>query len=192
MLTWINLIQKIMTREQALEILHEYVESDSLRKHCYAVGAAMVYYAKKHGEDEDKWWITGVLHDFDWEKMPDTHPMGGEPILKGKGVPDDIRRAILSHAQYSGVSRDSMMEKTLFAVDELSGFVMAVAYVRPEKIMGMSPKSVKKKLKDKGFAAGVVRQDVYDGAEEMEIDFDEHIANVIKALEEKKVELGLV
>lgn len=179
-----------MKREEALEILRKYVESDSLRKHCLAVAASMEFYAEKYGEDPDKWWVCGVLHDFDWEKFPETHPMGGEPILKELGVDDEIRRAILSHANYSGVSRDSIMEKTLFAVDELSGFVIAVAYVRPEGMNGMSVKSVKKKLKDKGFAGGVNRDDVYQGVEELGIELDEHIANVIEALERKKGELG--
>jgi len=180
-----------MTKEQALSILNEYTKSESLLKHAYAVSASMKYYAEKFGEDVEKWEAVGLLHDFDYEMFPDNHPQKGEEILKEKGVEPEIIRAIQSHANYSGVSRDSQMEKTLFAVDELSGFVMAAAYVRPEKIKGMEVKSVKKKLKDKGFAAKVSREDIYNGATELGIDLDEHIKNVIEALTRVAGDLGI-
>lgn len=180
-----------MTIEEAENILNEFVETESLRKHCRAVAASMKAFAKKAGEDEDKWYITGLLHDFDYEKYPEEHPQKGESILRERGVDEDIIRAIQSHANYTGVSRDSLMEKTLYAVDELSGFVVAVAYVRPDKMNGMSAKSVKKKLKDKGFAAAVNRDDISEGAEELGIEMDELISGVIEALTEASDKLGL-
>ncbi len=171
----------------------EWTESDKLRKHMRAVEAAMRAYAKKFGEDEEKWGITGLLHDFDYEKHPSTeeHPFVGVEYLRKEGYPEDMLQAILGHATYSGVARESMMAKTLFAVDELCGMVMACAYVRPDGIEGMKPKSVKKKLKDKNFAAGVNRDDVNLGIEEMGVDRDEHIQMVIDALAEIKDELGI-
>lgn len=180
-----------MTKQEALDILNEYVESESLKKHCLAVAASMKYFARKFGEDEEKWEVTGILHDFDYEKYPDEHPMKGESILREKGVPEEIIRAILSHADYSGVSRESQMEKTLFAVDELSGFVVAVAILRPEKLNGMKVKSVKKKLKTKGFAAAVDREHISRGAEELGMELDEVIEGVIEALNEAKDDLEL-
>ncbi len=180
-----------MDRIQAEEILNEFVESESLRRHCKSVAASMEYFAKKFGEDSEKWYVTGLLHDFDYEKYPDEHPQKGESILRERGVEEDIIRAIQSHATYTGVSRDSQMEKTLFAVDELSGFVVAVAYVRPEKMVGMEVKSVKKKLKDKGFAAAVSRDDIRQGAEELGMEMDELIKGVVEALNIKADELGI-
>ncbi|MFA7685234.1 MAG: HD domain-containing protein [Candidatus Gracilibacteria bacterium] len=180
-----------MTKDKALEILKEFTKTESLLKHSYAVAASMKYYAEKFGEDTEKWESVGLLHDFDYEMFPDNHPQKGEGILKEKGVEEDIIRAIQSHADYTGVTRDSRMEKTLFAVDELSGFVMAAAYVRPEKIKGMEVKSVKKKLKDKGFAAKVSREDIYNGATELGIELDEHIKNVIEALTKVAGDLGI-
>jgi len=180
-----------MTKDKALEILKEFTKTESLIKHAYAVAASMKFYAEKNGEDIEKWEATGLLHDFDYEMFPDNHPQKGEEILKEKEVEPDIIRAIQGHADYTGVSRDTLMEKTLFAVDELSGFVMAVAYVRPEKVKGMKVKSVKKKLKDKGFAAKVSREDIYKGVTELGIDLDEHIQNVIDALTKVAADLGI-
>lgn len=171
-----------MDRARAEEVLNEYVKAESLLRHCKAVAASMEYFAKKHGEDSEKWYVTGLLHDFDYERHPDQHPQIGEGILRELGVAEDIIRAIQSHASYSGVSRDSLMEKTLFAVDELSGFVVAVAYVRPDRMKGMEVKSVKKKLKDKAFAAAVSREDIAQGAAELGMAEEELIAGVIEAL----------
>ncbi len=179
-----------MNRSEAQALLEEYVESESLRRHCLAVAISMEYFAKKHGEDAEKWFVTGLLHDFDYEKYPEEHPMKGEPILREKGVSEEIIRAIQSHANYTGVTRDSLMEKTLFAVDELSGFVVAVALVRPGGFEGMKVKSVKKKLKDKGFAAAVNREDIRQGAEELGVEQSELIEGVIAALSAKAEELG--
>lgn len=181
-----------MNRQEAMELLQEFVKSESLLKHCKAVATSMEYFAKKHGEDAEKWYVTGLLHDFDYEKYPDQHPQIGEGILRERGVAEDIIRAIQSHATYSGVSRDSLMEKTLFAVDELSGFVVACAYVRPDKMKGMEVKSVKKKLKTVAFAAAVNREDIALGAAELGIEQDELIQGVIEALSEKAEELGLI
>ncbi len=171
-----------MDRVRAEEILREYVKAESLLRHCKAVAASMEHFAKKHGEDHEKWYVTGLLHDFDYERHPDQHPQIGEGILRELGVAEDILRAIQSHANYTGVSRDSLMEKVLFAVDELSGFVVAVAYVRPDRMKGMEVKSVKKKLKDKAFAAAVSREDISNGAAELEMTEEELIAGVIEAL----------
>lgn len=180
-----------MNREQAMQLLTEFVQSESLIKHCKAVAASMAHFARKNNEDEEKWYVTGLIHDFDYEKHPDQHPQIGEGILRERGVSEEIIRAIQSHAQYTGVSRDSLMEKTLFAVDELSGFVVACAYVRPDKMNGMEVKSVKKKLKDKGFAAAVSREDIQQGADELGIPLEELIQGVIDALSESAEELGL-
>ncbi len=180
-----------MNKEQAMVLLTEFVQSESLLKHCKAVAASMEYFAAKSGEDREKWYVTGLLHDFDYEKYPDQHPQIGEGILRERGIGEDVIRAIQSHAQYTRVSRDSLMEKTLFAVDELSGFVVACAYVRPDKMNGMEVKSVKKKLKDKGFAAAVSREDIQQGADEMGIPTDELIQGVIEALSASAEELGL-
>ena len=179
------------TKNNAQEILDEYIESESLKKHCLAVSATMAAYAKKYGEDEDQWEICGLLHDFDYEKYPDEHPSKGVEILKGLDYPDDIIQAILGHAVYSGVKRETQMAKCLFAVDELCGFIMACAKVRPEKLQAMLPKSVKKKLKVKSFAAQINRDEIEQGIEELGVDKDEHIAFVIQALQEVSDELGL-
>ncbi len=184
----------MLTRVEALDILHEFVKSESLRKHCLGVEACVVAYAKRFGEDENKWSVTALLHDFDWEIHPAApdHPMKGEPILTERGVPADVRRAILSHANYSGVSRDSRLEKTLFACDELSGFIGAITLVRPSrKVAEVEVKSVRKKMKDKAFARSVSREDIVDGAAEMGIDLDEHIDFCIRAMQERAEELGL-
>ena len=183
-----------MDRDQALSILHEYTKSESLRKHALAVEACVVAYARKLGEDEEKWSATALLHDFDYEIHPDLseHPMKGEPILAERGVSGEIRRAILSHANYSGVPRDGLLEKTLFACDELAGFLTAVSYVKPSKsIADVDVKSVRKKLKDKAFARSVSREDIENGARELGADLDEHIDFCIRAMQARASELGL-
>src|SRR5512143_309180 len=152
-----------MNRSEALALLQEYTKNDALMKHMYAVEAALRAYARKFGEDEEEWGITGLLHDFDYEKHPamEEHPYVGNAILAERGVPEHIRRAIMSHASYTGVTRESLMEKTLFACDELCGFLLAVAYVRPDRaIASVAVSSVKKKLKDKAFARAVSREDI--------------------------------
>lgn len=183
-----------MDREKAWELLHSWTESDSLRKHMLAVETAMRAYARRFGEDEEKWGITGLLHDMDYEEHPTPaeHPVVGVKELERLGYPEDVRRAILSHADYLDVERETKMEKTLYAVDELSGFIMAVALMRPGGLEGLKAKSVKKKMKQKSFAAGVDRDDIIRGAEDLGVDLDEHIEFVAAALKEKERELGLV
>ena len=183
-----------MTRDRAWSIVCEFVSSDSLRRHMLGVEACVTAYARKFGADEQQWSITALLHDFDWEIHPNApdHPMKGEPILEARGVSPEIRRAILSHANYSGVPRESLLERTLFACDELSGFITACSYVRPGKsVLGLDTGSVKRKLKDKAFARNVSRDDIRNGAEELAIPLDEHIAFCIGAMKEKADELGL-
>lgn len=182
------------TREQALALLHEYTESESLRRHAYAVEASCRFYAKKFNENEEKWGIAGLLHDFDYERYPTPteHTIVGARILAEQGYPEDIIYAIRAHADYNHLERNTLFEKIVFACDEVSGFVMAVAMVRPSKdLKDVEVKSVKKKLKDKAFARGVNREDVYHGAEELGISLDEHIGNVIEALQGVASELGL-
>ena len=182
------------SRDDALALMHEYTASDSLRKHMLAVEAAMRAYARRFGEDEELWGITGLLHDLDYERYPDLetgHPRMALKELEARGYPPELVRAVASHADFLGVSRDSPMEKTLFAVDELSGFIMACAYVRPTGIHGLTPKSVKKKMKTPAFAAAVNRDELREGAEALGVDFDEHLAFVIAALEERADELEL-
>jgi predicted hydrolase (HD superfamily) len=181
-----------MNREQALDILFEYTETDSLRKHAYAVEAAMRSYANKYNEDEDLWGAVGLIHDFDYEKYPEEHPMKGSEILAEKGISEKIRTAILGHAEFTGVNRESLMAKVLYAVDELCGFIIAVTLVRPTKsVSEVSVKSVKKKMKDKRFAAKVNRDEIRKGAEELEVEFDEHVTFVIQALSPVAKELGV-
>ncbi|HEU0120949.1 MAG TPA: HD domain-containing protein [Bryobacteraceae bacterium] len=183
-----------MNREKAWQTVCEFVQSEGLRKHMLAVEACMVAYARKYGEDEDKWAVTALLHDFDWEIHPQApdHPMKGEPILADRGVSEEVRRAILSHANYSGVPRETLLEKSLFACDELAGFLTACAYVKPSRtIAEVDVKSVRKKLKDKGFARAVSRDDVINGAAEMNLDLDEHIAFCIAAMTVRAESLGL-
>ena len=183
-----------MDRDQAWQILCEFTKSDSLRRHALAVEACVVAYANQLGEDENQWSVTALLHDFDYEMHPDApdHPMKGEPILAARGVTEEIRRAILSHANYSGVPRVSPLEKTLFACDELAGFLTAVSYVKPSRsIHEVDVKSVRKKLKDKGFARSVSREDVINGAAELGVDLDEHIDFCIRAMQARAEELGL-
>ena len=184
----------MITREQAWEILCEHTQSASLRKHALAVEACVVAYARHFGEDELVWSVTALLHDFDYEMHPDApdHPMKGEPILAARGVPEEIRRAILSHANYSGVPRESRLEKTLFACDELAGFLTAVSYVKPTRsIREVDLASVRKKLKDKAFARSVSRDDIVNGAAELGVELDQHIEFAISAMRARAEELGL-
>jgi putative nucleotidyltransferase with HDIG domain len=183
-----------MDRNQAWDIVCEFVKSESLRKHMLAVEACVAAYARKFREDEPKWAAAALLHDFDWEIHPEApdHPMKGEPILAARGVDEEIRRAILSHANYSGVPRVSRLEKTLFACDELAGFLTACSYVKPSRsIHEVEVKSVRKKLRDKAFARNVNRDDILSGAAEMGVDLDEHIDFCIRAMQARARELGL-
>ncbi len=183
-----------MNREQAWSILTEHVKSESLIKHCLAVEAALRAYARKYGEDEEKWAVVGLLHDFDYEMHPtaDKHPAAGAPILRERGVPEDVIHAILTHADYLGFERTTNLEKALYAVDELTGFLTAVALVRPNKsIQGVEVSSVKKKMKDKAFARAVRREDIIAGAEQLGVPLDEHIAFVIQAMQGASEALGL-
>ncbi|CAN5518861.1 MAG: HDIG domain-containing protein [Actinomycetota bacterium] len=182
-----------MNREEASKLMRTWTEGDSLRKHMLAVETAMRAYANRFGEDEEKWGITGLLHDMDYEKhpTPEEHPAVGVEELARLGYPEDVRRAILSHADYLDVPRETRMEKTLYAVDELSGFIMACALMRPGGLDGMKAKSVRKKMKQKSFAAGVDRDDIVSGAEDLGVELNEHIEFVAAALREKEDELGL-
>jgi putative nucleotidyltransferase with HDIG domain len=183
-----------LDRSQAWSLLCEYTQSESLRKHMLAVEACMRAYARKFGEDENKWGITGLLHDFDYEKYPTPaeHPFVGNKILEERGYPEDVRRAILSHADYSGVKRESRMEKTLYACDEVSGFITASALVKPNKSLAeVEAKSVRKKMKDKAFARSVNRDDIINGAADLGVDLEEHIAFCIEAMKGIAGELGL-
>lgn len=184
-----------MTREQAWQILTEHVQSDSLRKHCLAVEAAMRYYARHFGEDEERWGVVGLLHDFDYERFPEPpeHTRQGAQILRERGADEEIIGAILSHADWNveQYPRDSLLRKALFAVDELCGFVVACALVRPTRLEGMTAKSVVKKLKQPSFAANVSREDIYRGAELLGVDLKEHIEHCIAALQPVADALGL-
>ena len=187
------------SRDEALAIVHEYTASDSLRKHMLSVEAAMRAYATKFGDDPERWGLAGLVHDFDYEKFPneshsatEEHPAEGVRILRGKGFPEDILTAILGHANYSGVPRESQMAKTLFAVDELTGLITATALVRPSRsVMEVEARSVRKKMKDKAFARGVSRDDVINGAADLGVDLDEHISFVIAAMQAVAPSLGL-
>ncbi len=186
--------ERTLNREEALALLYEYTRSDGLRKHALAVESAMRTYATKFGEDEEKWGIVGLLHDFDYEKHPtqEEHPEVGARILEEKGYPEDVVYAIRSHAEYLGLERSHLMDKVLFAVDELTGFITAVALVRPSKsVMDVKVSSVKKKFKDKAFARAVSREDMIRGAEDLGIPLDEHIGTVIGAMQRIAEELGL-
>lgn len=182
------------SRQDALDLLHRYTLSDSLRKHALAVEQAMRAYALSSGGDPDRWGICGLLHDFDYEKYPtaEEHPFAGSRILEEEGWDEDLRRAILGHATYSGVPRDTPMAKALFACDELCGFLTACALVQPGKsIAEVKASSVRKKLKDKAFARSVNRDDIYRGAEELGVPLEQHIEFVLDALRRKAVDLGL-
>jgi len=183
-----------MNRAEAWDLLCEFTQSDSLRKHGLAVEAAMRRFARQRGEDEEKWGIVGLVHDFDYEQHPslDEHPFVGAAILRERGWPEEVPRAVLAHGNHTGVTRESPMEKTLFAVDELTGLITAVALVRPSKsILDVEPSSVRKKMKDKAFARSVNREDIVKGAEELGVDLNSHIEEVIKAMQSVADELGL-
>jgi putative nucleotidyltransferase with HDIG domain len=187
------------TRDRALALMHEYTASDALRKHMYAVEIAMRAMAERYGEDPESWGMVGLLHDFDYERYPNQehsptegHPAEGVRLLEERGFPEPLRRAILGHASYSGVPRDTPMARALFAVDELAGFLVACALVRPSRsLQDLEVSSVKKKLKDKAFARGVSREDVLHGAQELGVSLDDHIAFVLDALRPHEKTLGL-
>lgn len=187
-------MMRLMEREQAWRILCEFTQSESLRRHALAVEACLTAYARKFGEDENKWAATALLHDFDWEihpQLPD-HPIKGEPILAERGVSEEIRRAVLSHANHSGVPRETLLQKALYACDELAGFITAISYVKPHRsVFEVDAASVRKKMKDKAFARAVNRQEILDGARELGVDLDEHAAFCIRAMQERAEELGL-
>jgi len=181
------------SREQAWETLSRYTKSEALLRHALAVEASVGFYAQRGGEDEELWRATALLHDFDYEIHPtlDEHPQDGAPILRQEGYPEELIEAVLSHAEHLHLARDTPLKKTLFACDELSGFVHACGLVRPTGLDGLEPKSVRKKLKQPSFAAGVHRDEVYAGAELLDLELDEHIANVVAALQPIAKELGL-
>ena len=183
-----------MNRADALTIVREYVKNESLVRHMLAVEAAMRFYAEKMGEDVEKWGMTGLLHDFDWEIHPtlEEHPLAGEPILRQHGVAEEIIRAVMSHADHTGVRRETRMEKALYACDEITGLITAVALVRPSRALyDLEPSSVKKKWKDRAFAAGANREEIAKAAEEFNVDLWEHTGNVIRAMRGIAEELGL-
>ncbi len=182
-----------MDRASTWQLLCEYTESENLRKHAQAVEACMRAYARKFGENEEKWGLVGLIHDFDYEKYPTApdHPLRGSEILQERGYPEDIRRAILGHADYTGVPRDTLMAKVLFACDELAGFITACALVRPDKIASLEARSVRKRMKDKAFARSVSREDITKGAEELGLPLDEHIQVCIEAMRAIAEPLGL-
>src|ERR1700756_2864439 len=191
-------MNEINTREAAWKLLTEFTQSESLRKHALAVEACMRACARKWGngspEDEDLWGVVGLIHDFDYERWPslEDHPYRGNEILTQRGCPEQIRRAIMSHAEYTGVTRDTPMEKALFACDELAGFITAVALIKPSKsLANVDVKSVRKRMKDKAFARKVNRDDIVNGAAELGVDLDEHIALCIEAMKGIATELGL-
>ncbi len=183
-----------MTRADAWGLLTEYTQSESLRKHAVSVEACLRAYARKFGEDDELWGVVGLIHDFDYEKYPsaEEHPYKGNSILAERGWPEDIRRAVMSHADYTGVSRDSKLEKTLFACDELAGFITATALVKPNKSLNeVDARSVRKRMKDKAFARSVNRDDILNGAAALGVDLDEHITFCVEAMKSVAAELGL-
>lgn len=183
-----------MNRQEALDLVHQYVKNENLIRHMLAVEAAMRFYAQKFGDDAELWGIVGLLHDFDWEIHPtlDEHPQAGAPILRQHGVPEEVIHAVLSHADHTGVPRINRMEKTLYACDEITGLITAVALVRPSRSLSdLEVSSVKKKWKDKAFAAGANRQEIEKATQELGIDLWEHVANVITAMRSIAPELGL-
>jgi putative nucleotidyltransferase with HDIG domain len=189
-----NREKTVLNRESAWRLLCEYTQSENLRKHARAVEACMRAYARKLGDDEERWGIVGLIHDFDYEQYPsaEEHPWKGNDILKERGWPEDVRRAIMSHADYTNTPRQTHMEKALFACDELAGFITATALVKPNKSLAeVDAKSVRKKMKDKAFARSVSREDIVNGAAELGVDLDEHIAFCIEAMQTIADDLGL-
>ena len=182
-----------MDRQSAWELLTEHTRSESLRKHALAVEACMRAYARKFGQDEERWAVVGLIHDFDYEMYPDApdHPLKGSEILAQRGYPEEVRRTILSHADYTGVPRETPMARALFACDELAGFITACALVRPDRIRSLEAKSVRKRMKDKAFARSVSREDITQGAAELGVILDEHIAFCIAAMRMIAGDLGL-
>jgi putative nucleotidyltransferase with HDIG domain len=182
-----------ISRDRAWETLTKHTQSEALRRHALAVEASMGWYAQHFGEDEELWRVVALLHDFDYEMHPtlDKHPQDGAPILREEGYPDEVIEAVLSHAEHLEMPRDTLLKKSLFACDELSGFVHACGLVRPTGLDGLEPKSVKKKLKQPSFAAGVHRDEVYAGAEGLGLELDDHIRNVVTALQPIAPQLGL-
>lgn len=186
--------ERLPSRDEAWDLLCQYTEKEGLRKHALSVEAAMRYYARLWGEDEELWSLTGLLHDFDYERWPDAenHPYRGNEILAAQGYPEVMRTAIMGHAPYTGVPRETRLAKALFACDELAGFVVAVTLIKPsKKVADVDLSSIKKRLKEKAFARGVHREDVYAGAEEIGLPLDEHIQNVIQAVQAAAAPLGL-
>jgi len=188
------IVEALPSREQALALLHEWVQNVNLRKHCYAVEACMRAYARQSGADEERWGLTGLIHDFDWERHPDfeRHPMRGVEVLRAAGWPEDVCRAVLGHAAHSGVPRDTPMAKTLYACDEVSGFLVACALVTPGKTLEqVEVPSVRKKMKRADFARNVSREDMVSGAVELGVDLDQHLAFCLEAMRGIRSELGL-
>lgn len=184
----------VMDREQTMEFLRQHVKTEMLMKHLLSVEASMCGYVHKFGEDESRWGVAGLLHDFDWEicPTPEDHPIYGSEILREYGYPEDIIRAVLTHGDHTGLERESLMEHTLFAVDELSGFIRAVALVRPSKCLDdVTPSSVRRKLKDKNFAKDVSRDGILRGAEELGVDLDEHISFIVDSMKPIAEQIGL-
>jgi putative nucleotidyltransferase with HDIG domain len=182
----------VPTREEALQLLNEWVENPSLRNHMKAVEAAVRFYARKFGEDEETWGLAGLLHDLDWEKYPEEHPLKAVEELRRRGYPEEVLHAILAHrADFTGVEPETQLDRTLFACDELTGLITATALMRPNGIDDLEPKSVMKKMKDRAFAAGVDREEVRRGTELLGVELAEHIANVIEAMRGIAKELGL-
>jgi len=182
-----------MERQAAWELLCEFTKNENLRRHAQAIEVCMRAYARKFGEAEEKWGVVGLIHDFDYEMYPNApdHPLKGSEILKERGYPEDVRRAILGHADYTGVPRDTMMAKALFACDELGGFLTACALVRPDRLTSLEAKSVRKRMKDKAFARSVSREDITKGADELGVPLDEHITFCIEAMRGISDRLGL-
>jgi putative nucleotidyltransferase with HDIG domain len=182
------------TRQEALDIVREHVKNESLVRHMLSVEAAMRFYARKLGEDEETWGLAGLLHDFDWEIHPtlEQHPQDGAPILRERGVPDVVIEAVLSHANHTGIPRETTLQKALFACDEITGLITAAALVRPSKsIHDVKVKSIKNKWKDRSFAAGANRQEMEEGAQEFGVELWEHAGNVLEAMQGIAVDLGL-
>lgn len=185
----------VMDRDQTMEFLHRHVKTETLIKHLLAVEASLRGYARKFGEDEDRWGIAGLLHDFDWEicPTPEDHPIYGSEIIREHGYPEDIIRAVLTHGDHTDILRESLMEHALYAVDELSGFIRAVALVRPSKSLDdVTPRSVRRKMKDKNFAKDVNRNGIVRGAEELGVDLDEHITFIVESIKPIAEQIDLV